>query len=113
LRREGKSVQTGFGSKPLEFEGFKIRIVKGFPDAQVFNGVAVSHPVGNDGSRVIAFKLGYIGQRDVIILVDFENGYVCLLYVYFCHLDKFRFNYLLFLGLPSLSRRMKDKNDLG
>jgi hypothetical protein len=67
LRREGKSVQAGFGSKPIEFEGFKIRIVKGFPDTQVFNGVAVSHPVGNDGSRVIAFKLGYIGQRDVII----------------------------------------------
>lgn len=42
--RQGKSIQTGLSSKPLEFEGFKIWIMQWFPQTKKFEGIPISHP---------------------------------------------------------------------
>jgi hypothetical protein len=42
---EGKTVEPGKFSKPVEFHGFKIRIVGTLPDSQKFYGITVPYPV--------------------------------------------------------------------
>ena len=44
-RRKCESIQTCLFSKPLEFEGFKIGVVKCLPYTKNFYGIAVTHPV--------------------------------------------------------------------
>src|SRR5690606_10019202 len=47
FRGEGETVQAGLPSKPVEFDGIKIGVIELFPNAQEFNGVAVSQPVSD------------------------------------------------------------------
>jgi hypothetical protein len=55
-------------SKPLEFEGFEIRVVQVFPDAEKFHRVAVSHPVLDHLIGPIRFLvLCNVRQRDIVI----------------------------------------------
>ena len=37
-----KAVKAGFGFKPLEFEGIKIRVIKLIPNTQKFNRICLS-----------------------------------------------------------------------
>jgi hypothetical protein len=74
LRRHEKGIQSCLPPKPLEFEGFKIRIVKRFPQAQVFNGIAVAHPVSNDTSRVTCFVFRNVSERNVVSLVNVHDS---------------------------------------
>ncbi len=65
-RSEDKTVEPRPISKPLEFEGFKIRVVKVFPDAEEFHRVAVSHPVLDHLIGPLRFLvLGNVRQRDI------------------------------------------------
>lgn len=56
--------------KPLEFEGFKTRVVQTLPNTQIFYCIPVTQPVPDNRSRVIAFVSCYVCQADIIILVD-------------------------------------------
>ena len=60
LRRQGKGIQTGLLSKPLEFEGFEIRIVQTLPNFEMLDCVSVSQPVANHCIRIIAFMSHYV-----------------------------------------------------
>ena len=82
---KGKSVQPCFFSKPLEFEGFKIGVIQTLPNPKIFCGVAVSHPIADNGIRILRFETCNVGKRNVIDIVDFEYRYVGLFYVYLCH----------------------------
>lgn len=53
--------------------------------SQIFNGIAVSHPVANNYKGVGGLKFCYIGQRNIIVFVNLQNSYICLFYIYFCH----------------------------
>jgi hypothetical protein len=44
-RRKCESIQTYLFSKPFEFEGVKIGVVKCLPYTKKFYGIAVTHPV--------------------------------------------------------------------
>jgi hypothetical protein len=64
-------VQPSHFSNPIEFDGIKTGIVDLLPQAEEFEGVAVSEPVGDQvvaGVRV--FVAGNIGQADIILIVD-------------------------------------------
>jgi hypothetical protein len=64
-------------SKGLEFETFKIGIVDLFPDADEFEGVAISHPTVDQ--HVIAKFFGHVGERDEVLTVLRDNGDGCAL----------------------------------
>ncbi len=71
LRREGEAVEAGLHSNPVEFDGIKPGVVDLLPEAEEFEGVAVTQPVANQvvaGVRV--FVAGDVGQADVILVVD-------------------------------------------
>lgn len=53
LRRQGKGIQACLLSKPLEFEGFEIRIVQTFPNSEILDCVSVSQPVTYHCIRII------------------------------------------------------------
>jgi hypothetical protein len=38
---EGKAVQAGLNSNPVEFDGIKLRVVEPFPDLEELDGVAI------------------------------------------------------------------------
>lgn len=59
-------IKAGLYSKPLEFGGFKIRVIQLFPNTEIFDCIAVSHPIRNHSIRFIAFMTSQIGQRDVV-----------------------------------------------
>ena len=73
---------SGLSSKPVEFDGFKIRIVQAFPDPQELQGIAVSQPVSNQiigSGRILAS--GDIGQGNVVLVLSGHDAYFIALYV--------------------------------
>src|SRR5664280_2803786 len=70
-----KAVESGFVFKPLEFEGFKISVIQPLPYTQIFNGIAVSHPVLDDMIRPIRlFVLRNVRQGNIVINSLGENS---------------------------------------
>jgi hypothetical protein len=66
-----KAVEAGLHSNPVEFDGIKTGVVDLLPEAEEFEGVAVTQPVADQivaGVRV--FVAGNVGQTDVILVVD-------------------------------------------
>ena len=47
LRGQGETVQARLNSKPVEFDGFKNRVIEPFPNAEKFDCIAVSEPITN------------------------------------------------------------------
>ena len=45
LGGEGKTVESRQLFKPVEFDGFKIRVIQEFPYAQKLDGIAVPDPI--------------------------------------------------------------------
>ena len=86
-RRQRKCVQTSFFFKPLEFEGFKTRIVKRFPNAKIFYRVAVSEPVCNNGVRLFGLEPCNVSKRNKIRFVIFDYGNDGVFHIYFLHLN--------------------------
>lgn len=85
-----EGIKPRFLSKPLEFDGVKIRIVQFFPYTEKLNGVAVSHPVSYNAIRVFAiFLLGNIGYADVINAVFIDSLYGLVFHYNFCHVNLF------------------------
>ncbi len=57
----GKAVQTRLFSKPVEFNGIKIRIVDLLPNPKEFKGVAVAQPVADEiVASVLVFITGNV-----------------------------------------------------
>jgi len=79
-RGEGEAVEAGLIFKGLEFETFKIRVVDLFPDADEFEGVAVTHPTVDQ--HVIPKFLGHVGEGDVVSAVLRDDGDGCSLNLY-------------------------------
>ena len=68
-RSQHKAVETCPISKPLEFEGFKIRVIQALPNAKEFHGVPVSHPILDDVIRACRFfVLRNVRERDVVLI---------------------------------------------
>ena len=66
-----KAVEPGLHSNPVEFDGIKTGVVDLLPEAEEFDGVAVSEPVGDQVVRALwVFVAGDVGQADVILVVD-------------------------------------------
>ena len=70
-RREDETVESSPISKPLEFEGFKIRIEHGFPNAEKLDRVPVAEPIRDEKLSVLRFE--HVGERDEIAILVGEN----------------------------------------
>lgn len=53
-------------SKPVEFDGFKIGIVKFFPQTKKLDSFAIAQPVSDHIVWCVTFIPGYIGEADII-----------------------------------------------
>jgi hypothetical protein len=74
-RGQHKAVETRTISKPLEFEGFEIRVIQALPHAKEFHGVAVPHPILDDVIRACGFfVLRNIRKRDVVLVLPPNHG---------------------------------------
>lgn len=67
LRSHCKSIVASLIFKPFEFDGFKIWIVKFFPESEKSDGFFWSHPVANGVIRVITSKFCDVCKRDKLI----------------------------------------------
>ena len=74
-RGQGKTVQPGLAFKGLEFDTFKPRVVDSLPNADVFQGVSVPHPIVDQ--RIVAELPCHVGQGNEVTTVFRENGDVC------------------------------------
>lgn len=63
-RGQGETVQPGLAFKGLEFDTFKPWVVDLLPNADVFQGVSVPHPIVDQ--RIIAELLCHVGQGNVV-----------------------------------------------
>ena len=62
-------------SKPVEFHGFKIRVVEMFPYPEKFDCIAVSYPVPDQIiGTVRIFVPRNIGHADIIFIIDCADG---------------------------------------
>jgi hypothetical protein len=65
-----ETVQPGLNSKPIEFDGIKIRIIKTLPNPQKFYSIPVPQPVlDNIIGPVRIFVPGNIRQADIVLIV--------------------------------------------
>jgi hypothetical protein len=67
-----ETVEASLRFKGLEFATFEIRVMDSLPDAEIFEGISVSHPTVNQ--RVITEFLGHIRQRNVVLLSVRKDG---------------------------------------
>ena len=73
--RERERVESGLFSKPVEFHGFKIRVVELFPDTEKLNGVAIPDPVPDQIVRAVRVLVpGNIRDADIILIVLHEHS---------------------------------------
>ncbi len=71
LGGQNETVEPGLLFNPIEFDGIKNRIIDLLPEAEEFDGVAVSEPVGDQVVRALrVFVAGDVGQADVILVID-------------------------------------------
>jgi hypothetical protein len=78
-----KTVQSGPISKPLEFEGFEIRVVQGLPYPQEFNRVAIAHPILDYMVGPIWLSmLCDVGDGDVVLLCVGKHRNLCPFNIY-------------------------------
>ena len=70
---EDETVEPRPISKPLEFEGFEIRVEHGFPDPEELDSVPVAEPVGDEKLPVLRFE--HVGEGDEIAILTGENRY--------------------------------------
>ena len=61
-------------SKPLESEGFKIRVVQFLPEAQIFKCHAVTHPVADCLLRVLRLEFRHVGKANEVLAVDLHDA---------------------------------------
>ena len=52
LGGEGETIQSGLLFNPVEFDGIKVGVVELFPDAEKFQGIAITQPVSDEIVRV-------------------------------------------------------------
>ena len=72
--------------KPLEFEGFEIRIVQTLPNSEILDCVPVAQPVADHCIRVVTLVSSYIRQADIVVLFDRYNRNVRVFYRNLCHI---------------------------
>lgn len=60
-------------SKPLEFEGFKIRVVQFLPQPKVLNRHSIAHPVADGLLSIVRFRFRHIRYANIILHTEFHN----------------------------------------
>jgi len=82
----GKTVEPGKFSKPVEFHGFKNRIVESLPDSQEFYRIAIPYPVPDQIIGIIRILVSCnISNADVILIIQRMNGNFVIQYMDLCH----------------------------
>lgn len=72
---QGEAVETGQLFKPVEFDGFKIRIVQLLPDPEIFDGVPVPEPIPDQiVGPVRILEPGNVRYTDIIGVFCIEDG---------------------------------------
>ena len=66
------AVEPGLTFNYGEFAGIKLWVVDGFPDAEEFDGVPISQPVGDE--EVAVLGLEHVGQGNVVAFRRAEDG---------------------------------------
>jgi len=77
LHTEFVAVETGLTFNCGEFAGIKIRVIDGLPDAEKFDGVPISEPVGDE--KVTILGLEHVGQGNEVSLRSVQNRDFCSL----------------------------------
>ena len=80
LRRQGKGIQSGLLSKPLEFEGFEIRVIPAFPDSEIVDRIPIAQPVADHRIRVVALVSRDVRQTNIIVRINRYDRNTCILY---------------------------------
>lgn len=86
LRRQGKGIQSGLLSKPLEFEGFEIRIIQAFPNSEIFDRIPIAQLIADHRIRVVALVSRDVRQTDIVVLIEQYNCNICVPYRNLCHI---------------------------
>ena len=86
LRRQGKGIQSGLPSKPLEFEGFEIRIIQAFPNSEIFDRIPIAQLIADHRIRVVALVSRDVRQTDIVVLIEQYNCNICVPYRNLCHI---------------------------
>ena len=85
-RRQGKGIQSGLLSKPLEFEGFEIRIIQAFPNSEIFDRIPIAQLIADHRIRVVALVSRDVRQTDIVVLIEQYNCNICVPYRNLCHI---------------------------
>jgi hypothetical protein len=65
--------------KPIEFDGFKIRIIELLPHSQKLNGISVPQPVANQVVRPLrVLETGDISNADILNIAYRVSGYTLI-----------------------------------
>jgi len=84
--RKGKTVKPRLFFKPIEFDGFKKRVVELLPDAQKLDGISVSQPILDYIiCPFLIFIPRYIGDADIIILIVLIKGNLFIQNINLCY----------------------------
>ncbi|MNQ61220.1 hypothetical protein D3C85_755310 [compost metagenome] len=84
LGRQGEAVETGLLFKPVEFDGFKSRIIELLPDPQKLDGVPVAQPIADQVVGAIRILVaGNIGDADELDAVPGNRGDVVFQHLQF------------------------------
>ena len=105
-----QGVQTCLFSKPLEFEGVKIGVMKSLPQPKIFNGIAITHPVCNHAIRVYAILLlDNVCDADIVNAIDghrFDADILDNYFVLLCHIRS-----IVLLSVPCRSLVIRNCKD--
>ena len=73
-------------SKPLEFEGFEIRIIQAFPNSEIFDRIPIAQLIADHRIRVVALVSRDVRQTDIVVLIEQYNCNICVPYRNLCHI---------------------------
>jgi len=83
---EREAVEACFFSKPVEFDGIKIRVVELFSDPQKFDCVTVTDPAADKIVSMVWILIPCnIGDTDVVLIVVHHNGNFTVKDIDLCH----------------------------
>ena len=86
FRRKSKSIKTCLFFKPLEFEGFEIRIIQAFPNSEIFDRIPIAQLIADHRIRVVALVSRDVRQTDIVVLIEQYNCNICVPYRNLCHI---------------------------
>jgi hypothetical protein len=84
LYRQNKIIASGRIFNCTEFGIIKIGIEQNLPFTGIFNRVFKAESFNND--MLSHLTVCHIGKRNVVEIVNLDNGYVGACYIYFCHI---------------------------